>query len=124
MIDFDQLRRDLDGATPGPWGISYREEFTVPIDAANWCGLARVIVRMDNTNEDDPQGCANARLIAASPDLAKLALLVPELRYALSYLSDCVHKSLPESYFFGKNALMEANAIARAALAKLDEALK
>ena len=61
--------------TPGPWvldeaGYPYEKA----VSAASWAALARVIVKMDpdglgRTSEKTAQGEANARLIAAAPDL-------------------------------------------------------
>ena len=70
--------------TKGPWKIgsqtakkTYRR-----IDAgARWYGLAKVVVRLDN--DPNPEGEANARLIAAAPDLyealAELSRLADEI---------------------------------------------
>jgi hypothetical protein len=56
--------------TPGPWAI-YRgtPQTYADIYAANWHGLAKVVVRLDGKGKDNAKGLANARLIAAAPDL-------------------------------------------------------
>lgn len=61
--------------TPGPWLIDHiRGRYRVRINGRGWGSLARVIVRMDGDVEDSPEGMANARLIAAAPDLLEACL--------------------------------------------------
>lgn len=60
--------------TPGPWFIDasmkrFAEPGHVAISAANHAVLAQVVVRMDDEDEDSGWLLANARLIAAAPDL-------------------------------------------------------
>lgn len=60
--------------TPGPWSIVRRDGNRVDINSApdetpEWQGLAQVWVRMEDEAEDCEDGLANARLIAAAPDL-------------------------------------------------------
>ena len=97
MIDFDKLAADLANATPGPWRV---EENTTLVwgecdhDDLSTYGMGYPIAfafafqtdrtwrknRISEKNAD-----ANASLIAAAPDLARFALLVPELREALKH---------------------------------------
>jgi len=68
------LRKLLDEATPGSWEITGRKitkhggtyDF---ISGFKWGKFARVVVRFDYDYADNPAGVANARLIAAAPDL-------------------------------------------------------
>jgi len=70
--------------TPGPWFVNHpfsvearlEPEFALPeglasIDApeGNHWGLAHVVVRMVDDTQESPELVANARLIAAAPDL-------------------------------------------------------
>lgn len=59
------------GHTPGPWTMDRpRDEFSVAhINGKNWWELASVVVRLSGDVIDHPQGCANARLITAAPEL-------------------------------------------------------
>ena len=60
--------------TPGPWELvpaknpSYRF-----VSADAWNKLARVVVRMEGQGSDSNEGVANARLIAAAPELLEAA---------------------------------------------------
>ncbi|MDE2342112.1 MAG: hypothetical protein KGL63_01750 [Betaproteobacteria bacterium] len=97
MIDFDQLRRDVDAATPGPWSVPHFCDDDAGCNCRYVLGeyggmgsIAKIGVaeNMDGPWGDDfgpapNQAKANGRLIARAPDLARLALLVPELREAL-----------------------------------------
>ena len=42
------------------------------IDGQEWTDLARVVVRMEGSDHDEAEGLANARLIAAAPDLLEV----------------------------------------------------
>ncbi len=61
--------------TPGPWGLSRVEHSngtprnTVNVNGRGWFCFASVYVRLSGHKEDSPEGLANARLIAAAPDL-------------------------------------------------------
>ena len=76
------LLETLTGYSSGPWiqdkgdiaesdptvvTISQRDAWELP---DGWFGFARVFVQLEGWNEPEPSGVANARLIAASPDLA------------------------------------------------------
>lgn len=57
--------------TPGPWQLGEEGgilEGHTPIDAAGWEGLAQVVTKMEFDGYN-AEGQANARLIAAAPDL-------------------------------------------------------
>lgn len=58
--------------TEGPWTVSKRRGSYVHINAFEWVALARVVVRMELSSEDNSEGLANARLIAAAPELLKV----------------------------------------------------
>lgn len=58
--------------TPGPWSVGRRSKkgHYRFIDADDgWLELARVVVRPEGYENDRASGAANARLIAAAPDL-------------------------------------------------------
>ncbi|RYG87651.1 MAG: hypothetical protein EON59_06780 [Alphaproteobacteria bacterium] len=62
------------GHTPGPWKLGERRGDYVAIDAPSHTGLADVVWHMEDDRIcGDPSPCqqANARLIAAAPDLLK-----------------------------------------------------
>jgi hypothetical protein len=56
---------------PGPWALGRRKESWIGINAPRWTCFARVVVRCEGypDTQADLQGEANARLIAAAPDL-------------------------------------------------------
>lgn len=61
--------------TPGPWMLGRTIGGQIDIDAPHapvrWAGLARVVVETEAVNgySRDPEAEANARLIAASPEM-------------------------------------------------------
>lgn len=62
--------------TRGPWTLSSRDpengfasNHRRYVCGAGWDSFAEVVVRMNGKEFDDPEGAANARLIAAAPDL-------------------------------------------------------
>lgn len=56
--------------TPGPWLIGKRSPGGYSlINADGWQSLARVVTVMEGDNRPFAEGVANARLIAAAPDL-------------------------------------------------------
>ena len=67
------------GHTPGPWSLGREWNGYVAIDALDgsparhvtqWRELATVVLHVDDEMDDDRRECeANARLIAAAPDL-------------------------------------------------------
>lgn len=69
--------------TPGPWAVDatkvWKEDGTSAIDAKGWRALARVVVQMEDEDGLNEEGVANARLIAAAPDLLPLAETVAAL---------------------------------------------
>jgi len=86
--------------TPGPWEaapltISYGSQSIQEDYAINapdrWYGLAKVPVTVDG--EPSEEGLANARLIAAAPDLLEGAILQSECGYpepSHAYDEECV----------------------------------
>ena len=70
MIDSNELRRLAQGATPGPWYVTGKR--TRYVDARIDGGLIQEVAACGPTKADGgygPQQEANARLIAAAPDL-------------------------------------------------------
>lgn len=64
-----ETKNRFEGHTPGPW-VTRTNELSPDylwIDTKEWMALARVVVRV--ADKPDPEGEANARLIAAAPDL-------------------------------------------------------
>ena len=60
------------GHTPGPWELdseSLKGDSYTAINGEGWDELATVVTRMLSCDEDSPEGLANARLIAAAPDM-------------------------------------------------------
>lgn len=56
----------------GPWSIDHirnKSATKVRISSPQWASFASVVVRMKGEDSDTPQGIANARLVAAAPDL-------------------------------------------------------
>lgn len=61
----------MSGYTPGPWEIDeycLRGNCYAAISCDEWVEFASVVVRMKDGSET-PEGVANARLIAAAPEL-------------------------------------------------------
>lgn len=103
--------------TPAPWTIDRGPSKTyAEICAADWHGLAKVVVRFSGDNTDDATGLANARLIAAAPDLL----------FALQRLMDLIELSGPRRIAPHKSPIEAVRATlgqaeyeaARAAIAK------
>lgn len=84
--------------TPGPWVIN-RGDYsdTASIGSSDWWGLAEVFIRLEGDTKDHPAGLANARLIAAAPDL--LEALERVLRVSDRATAD---------YYFAKAAIKKA----------------
>jgi hypothetical protein len=79
-IDVEDLRRVLDGATPGPWEV---ETGVIPIgDTGDYDPYVSVIsperTRIYDVYSEEDQDEANARLIAMAPDLAREYLALRE----------------------------------------------
>lgn len=95
------------GHTQGPWVISRKSESSCKarINAVGWGHLAKVVVRMEGSPSDSPEGIANARLIASAPELLD----------ALKHIARVLDR---ESY--PENGSLESNlgSIARNAIAK------
>lgn len=89
-ITSEELRRLLDAATPGPWGVrgdGYDGEdidvfpnHAPPPDYGDWAELARVAGGFGDENDDgvSTETVANAQLIARLPDLAAELLTLRE----------------------------------------------
>jgi len=70
--------------TQGPWAISNYYAGKASISGKDWGGFATVVTRLDGDENEYSEGLANARLIAAAPDM--LAAL-EELRAAVYHKS-------------------------------------
>lgn len=78
-MDCDAIRKLLDEATPGPWSLhATRRQMITHISAGNWTDFASVCTRLVGDDDPDPEGLANARLIAAAPELAAEVLRLRE----------------------------------------------
>jgi hypothetical protein len=95
VMDNDTIRKLLADATPGPWtarrkthksgAISHR------LDGDNWCDFTRIWVRGRDDTSIHEDGLANARLIAAAPDLAAEVLR----------LRDAIEEATHPDFIFG-----------------------
>lgn len=74
--------------TRGPWELdeSLRGNSYTAISGEDWIELATVVTRMQSGTEDSPEGLANARLIAAAPELLEA------LELARDHLEVCNHE--------------------------------
>jgi len=87
--------------TQGPWAVSNYYAGKASISGKDWGGFATVVTRLDGDENDSVEGLANARLIAAAPDL-------------LAALEDMLNLTLDEDDI----AVSSRIAKARAAIAK------
>lgn len=91
----EELRAMLDAATPGPWEATRKVHksgtVSVRFSGENWADFARVWVRSSGCESANQEGEANARLIAAAPDLAAEVL---RLRAELAALKEPPHARL------------------------------
>ena len=55
--------------TKGEWEFGRKKGSYQYISAGNWTDLARVVVKLRGADFDNPEGAANAKLIAAAPEL-------------------------------------------------------
>ena len=83
--------------TPGPWKFEHSEDIDLPnhvaISANTHTMLAQVVWKMEN-DEYSPQCEANARLIAAAPDLLEaLEAIIDSGELPLCYSSPLVIKA-------------------------------
>jgi hypothetical protein len=93
--------------TPGPWTITRYEdepETYVYFQAPDWLNFARAAIRRVDDAEDSPTGIANARLIAAAPDMLE----------ALESAADELER-IADIHGYGRASILRA---ARAAIAK------
>ena len=97
--------------TPGPWELdelSLRGNSYTAISGEDWIELATVVTRMKSSDEYSPEGLANARLIAAAPELLEA------LQYLMSQTIE-----MDEKYGVAlSEGEHEAALLARAAIAK------
>jgi hypothetical protein len=92
-MDSDTIRQMLSEATPGPWTMDERKHkcgaISARISAPEWDDFARVWVGLKDPAGARDDGIANARLIAAAPDLAAEVLrLRSALQQALNYIEN------------------------------------
>ena len=100
----DGLRKLLDEATPAPWNIGGRKNpksggAVAMVNSPLWESFARVVVRFDDEEADDAGGLANARLIAAAPDLldaCRKALYAIKGREHDQFIRDAIAKATGE----------------------------
>ena len=60
--------------TPGPWELAHEQHSRYcHVNSVDWGMFASVVVRMQGMDCDCPEGLANARLIAAAPELLEAA---------------------------------------------------
>lgn len=89
--------------TPGPWEFEISSDGSrAEVSCERWAEFARIWIQVEG--EDFPEGRANARLIAAAPDL----------------LAACQEASLQLQYLADK---FNATGTGTAVLAKLDAAI-
>ena len=90
--------------TKGPWELdeSLRGNSYTAISGEDWIELATVVTRMKSSDEYSPEGLANARLIAAAPELLE----------ALEELIECQRGDWPLRQAEAKRRAI--NAIAKA----------
>lgn len=77
--------------TPGPWTIGSRTAGGCwrVIDAPTWDAFAKVVIKMTDDKADSEQGLANARLIAAAPDLLAALKRAREILPTLAEEAGC-----------------------------------
>ena len=82
-MDFEQLRKDMEDGTEGPWQVKSTSVFTRPNESY-------VALCVDSGTRSFPEALHNARRIARVPDLERIALAAEEYRKArLVFLKDC-----------------------------------
>jgi hypothetical protein len=67
--EIEKLRDLASRATKGPWTLGRRSKYKQRIDSpaeGGWWAFCNVIVRMQDAENDSPQGVANAEFIAAA----------------------------------------------------------
>ncbi|HFF2105780.1 TPA: hypothetical protein ACGBGH_004783 [Pseudomonas aeruginosa] len=93
--------------TPGPWFVNGRESYTKYVEARIGGGLLQEVAACGPTEQQEQQE-ANARLIAAAPELLEALQGMIEV-YGGQYNDDCLPKASTE---------LELIQQARAAIAK------
>lgn len=106
--------------TPGPWEFGRRSRFKQRISGQDWANFAGVYVRMAGDGQDYAKGLANARLIAAAPDLyaALKTLREAQEAFELSLCDAGVDPSGTDDYRAAQAHLVATMAAGDAALAK------
>lgn len=106
--------------TPGPWRIEGSHAGAVFISGPSWAKLAEVVIATRSWEweswKPEPEGVANARLIAAAPELlVALVGMIDNACAAAEIEGDCfVVRATAREW----NAHVKATAVARAAIAK------
>ena len=70
--------------TQGPWAVSNYYAGKASISGKDWGGFATVVTKLDGDESESVEGLANARLIAAAPDL--LATLETAYKHFLQHM--------------------------------------
>lgn len=88
--------------TKGPWTLdeSMRGDDYTAINGEGWDELATVVTRMKMDVYDNPEGVANARLIAAAPELLEA------LEIARDHLEVCNYEGEEDDLLAKINALL------------------
>ena len=100
--------------TPGPWTVARTTTHGMEISGSEWRRFARVYVRFEGDDEDSQVGLANAKLIAAAPELLEaLKQLIRDSETILDpldveELSQPVYSALAEGIKISKQAIKKA----------------
>jgi type II secretory pathway component PulL len=75
----------------GQWTLERSKKgYYMHVNADGWNKLAKVVVRMEDKDDDNEEGAANAKLIVAAPDLLKTLVSIE------SITDRCNHAMLPD----------------------------
>lgn len=71
--------------TDGKWTVEYprMKKYYAKISAIGWGNFAKVVVRMEGFKKLSEEGAANAKLIAAAPDLFECCLTAKAMYEAM-----------------------------------------
>lgn len=87
MIDVGALRGLLREASTGPWELDkYRGKCRRRINSPGWESMAKVVTRLKGSVDEYPEGVANAKLMAASREIAEAAIAYQERSVRLTVL--------------------------------------
>lgn len=100
--------------TPGPWFVNGRESYTKYVEARIGGGLLQEVAACGPTEQQEQQE-ANARLIAAAPDLLEA---LENLMAAYSQPEDRICCNGVDCGCMGATTYQQAEHYARAAIAK------